>query len=108
MTGFWTHPEIVAHVTRDLVCDTPEEAASVFRKQLLSDTGAADTLLQLAVWRQDSAPASSPLPAGLRGKLTDFFTSLEQCAGEAEEAFRVRVEAILTAHPATPDAERGG
>jgi hypothetical protein len=87
--------EIVAHVTRELECATAEEAATEFRRQLLADAGLADTLLHLAVWRQDPAPAASPLPPSLRHRLEEFFTALERCAGEAEEAFRGRVEAIL-------------
>ena len=87
--------EIVAHVTRELECASAEEAATEFRRQLLADAGLADTLLHLAVWRQDPAPALSPLPASLRHSLEEFFAALERCAGEAEEAFRGRVEAIL-------------
>ncbi len=87
--------EIVAHVTRDLDCASAEEAATEFRRQLLAEAGLDDTLLHLAVWREDPAPASSPLPSSLRRSLVDFFAALERCAGEAEEAFRGRVEAIL-------------
>ena len=87
--------EIVVHVTRELECASAEEAATEFRRQLLADAGLADTLLHLAVWRQDPAPATSPLPPSLRHHLEEFFTALERCAGEAEEAFRGRVEAIL-------------
>ena len=89
------HYEIVAHVTRELDCASAEEAAAEFRRQLLADAGPADALLHLAVWREDPAPAASPLPAALRSSLVDFFAALERCAGEAEEAFRGRVEAIL-------------
>jgi hypothetical protein len=87
--------EIVAHVTRELDCASAEEAATEFRRQLLTDAGLADALLHLAVWREDPVPAASPLPASLRRNLEDFFAALERCAGEAEEAFRGRVEAIL-------------
>ena len=87
--------EIVAHVTRELDCASAEEAAMEFRRQLLADAGLADALLHLAVWREDSAPAASPLPASVRHNLVDFFAALERCAGEEEEAFRGRVEAIL-------------
>ena len=87
--------EIVAHVTRDLDCESAEEAAAEFRRQVLANTGLADALLHLAVWREDPAPAVSPLPTALRRSLEDFFASLERCASEAEEAFRGRVEAIL-------------
>ena len=87
--------EIVAHVTRELECASAEEAATEFRRQLLADAGLADALLHLGVWRADPAPAASPLPTSLRRSLVDFFTALERCASEAEEAFRGRVEAIL-------------
>jgi len=92
--------EIVAHVIRELECDTAEEAAAIFRKQLLAEAQLADTLVHLAVWREEPEPTESPIPATLRDKLVDFFATLERCAEEAEEAFRGRVEAILMA-PAT-------
>ena len=87
--------EIVAHVTRELDCASAEEAATEFRRQLLADAGVADALLHLGVWREDPAAAASPLPSSLRHSLVDFFAALERCAGEEEEAFRGRVEAIL-------------
>ena len=87
--------EIVAHLTRELDCASAEEAATEFRRQLVADAGLADALLHLAVWREDPAPAASPLPSSLRQNLVDFFAALERCATEAEEAFRGRVEAIL-------------
>ncbi len=92
--------EIVAHVIRDLECDTAEDAAAIFRKQLLAEARLADTLVHLAVWREDPEPTESPIPASLRHKLVDFFATLERCAEAAEEAFRGRVQAILMA-PAT-------
>jgi hypothetical protein len=98
--------EIVAHVTRELECASAEEAATAFRRQLLADAGLADALLHLAVWREDPAPAASPLPSALRHRLEEFFTALERSAGEAEEAFRGQVEAILLApSSAAPDEE---
>jgi hypothetical protein len=81
--------EIVAHVTRELDCASAEEAATEFRRQLLTDAQLADTLLHLAVWREDPAPAASPLPSSLRQNLEDFFSGLERCAGEAEKRFVV-------------------
>ena len=99
--------EIVAHVTRDLDCGSAEEAATEFRRQLLTDAGLADTLLHLAVWREDPAPAASPLPTSVRRSLGDFFAALERCAGEAEEAFRGRVEAILMV-PASAAGDEDG
>jgi len=99
--------EIVAHVTRELDCASSEEAATEFRRQVLADAGLADALLHLAVWREDPAPAVSPLPTPLRRSLEGFFTSLERCASEAEEAFRGRVEAILMVPSSAPGDEDG-
>ena len=99
--------EIVAHITRDLDCASAEEAATEFRRQLLADAGLGDALLHLAVWREDHAPAASPLPTSLRHSLEDFFVGLERCAGEAEEAFRGRVEAILMV-PASAAGDEDG
>jgi hypothetical protein len=98
--------EIVAHITRELDCASAEEAATEVRRQLLTDAGLADALLHLAVWREDPAPAASPLPATLRRSLVNFFAALERCASEAEEAFRGRVEAILMV-PAAAGNEDG-
>lgn len=95
--------EIVAHVTRELTCETAEEAAVIVRRQIQSAAGPADGLLHLAVWREDPGSATSPLPASLRQQLRDFFTAVERCAGAAEAAFRERVAAILT----SPDADNG-
>lgn len=89
--------EIVAHVTRELDCETAEEAAAIVRRQVLTDPALAADLMHLAVWRQDPPPAVSPLPTGLRQQLVDFFATLERCAADAEEAFRGRVEALLMA-----------
>jgi hypothetical protein len=99
--------EIVAHVRRELEAASAEEAAVEFRRQLLADAGSADALLHLAVWREDPAPAASPLPAPLRQGLEDFFTGLERSASDAEETFRGRVEAILMA-PGPGADEDGG
>jgi hypothetical protein len=99
--------EIVAHVARHLECETAEEAAAAFRRHLLADAGEADVLMHLAVWREDPGPAASPVPAPVRRRLIDFFTALERSAGEAEAAFRGRVEALLTAAPDSPQREHG-
>ena len=99
--------EIVAHVTRELDCASAEEAATEFRRQLLADAGLADALLHLGVWRADPAPAASQLPTSVRRSLEGFFTALERSAGEAEEAFRGRVEAILMG-PASPAGDEEG
>lgn len=101
--------EIVAHVTRELDCDTPEEAAAIFRRQLRAATGHTDGVMHLAVWRHDPEPSRSPLPPALRQALLEFFDAVERCAGEAEDAFRGRVEAILMASTmAAEDKEPGG
>lgn len=102
------HYEIVAHVTRDLDCETAEEAAALVRRRLLSESEPGVNLLHLAVWRQDPAPNVSPLPRRLRQKLLDFFGDLERCAQEAEEAFRGRVEAILMAPAPDEGRDSGG
>jgi hypothetical protein len=94
--------EIVAHITRELDCASAEEAATEFRRQLVGDAGLADALLHLAVWREDPAPAASPLPTSVRRRLEDFFAALERSAGEAEEAFRGQVEAILMVRESAP------
>lgn len=95
--------EVVAHITCDLDCASAEEAAGIVRRQLFPEHLAAEQLLHLAVWREEPAPAESPLTPAVRQHLLDFFTTLEQCAGEAEEAFRDRVEAILMASAAKRD-----
>ena len=100
--------EIIAHVAGDLECDTPEEAAAVFRRQLLSEAGGAVALHHLAVWRHEASPAASALPPAVRRKLVDFFAALERCAAEAEETFRGRVAAILAVPAATPGPRIGG
>jgi hypothetical protein len=89
------HYEIVAHVIRELDCESAEDAAAIVRRQLLADARPVDKLVHLAVWREDPAPADSPVSASVRHKLVDFFSSLERSAGEAEAAFRGRVAAIL-------------
>src|SRR6059058_2854357 len=106
--------EIVAHLTCELACETAEDAAAVFHHEVMAEAGVEDDVLQLAVWREESAAHASPLPTTLRQQLIAFFAALERSAGEAEAAFRERVAAILTisgpalqrpssaAHPASP------
>lgn len=88
--------EIVAHLARELDCATPEEAAAVVRRELRAEAGDPDALHHLVVWREETAPAASPLPPGLRRQLDDFFAAVGRCAAEAEAVFRGRVEAILS------------
>jgi hypothetical protein len=95
--------EVVAHMTCELECASAEEAAAIVRRRLFPEQKAAERLLHLAVWREDPPPADSPLNPEARRQLLDFFTTLEQCAGEAEEAFRDRVEAMLMAAPTQRD-----
>lgn len=87
--------EIVAHVTRELDCETAEEAAAVVRRQLLAEANLADGLAHLAVWRQASTPAASHADPGPRQHLDAFFAALERCAEEAEADFRGRVAALF-------------
>lgn len=87
--------EIVAHVVRELECDTAEDAAAVFRRQLLADAQPGDTLGHLAVWRDTADTAESAVSPAVRQQLTEFFAVVERCADDAEEAFRDRVAAIL-------------
>ena len=91
-----TRFEIVAHLTSELECETAEDAADVFRRQVLAGTGPEVEIEHLAVWRHDPPPAVSPLPTQLRQQLREFFTALERCASDTEQAFRERVAAILT------------
>jgi hypothetical protein len=97
--------EIIVHVTRDLPCASAEEAAAIVRHEGLAESGAVGHLLHLAVWREDPAPAASPLPLPVRQTLRDVFTALERCAAEAETTFRDRVAAILIGP--RPTAPRG-
>jgi hypothetical protein len=98
--------EIVAHVVRELDCDTAEDAAAVFRRQLLAEARGDDALVHLAVWRDELDPAASPVPQPLRIKLAAFFAAVERCAEDAEAAFRDRVTAIFMG-PAGPDDASG-
>ena len=99
--------EIVAHVTREFDCETAEEAAVVFRRQLGDEDSHGDNLLHLALWRDEPMP-QSPLPPVLRQQLVSFFHALDRCASDAEEEFRGRVEAILTAPATIRAAEASG
>ena len=99
--------EIVAHVVRELDCDTAEDAASVFRRQLLAEARREDALVHLAVWRDEANPTASAVLLTVRQKLAEFFAAVERGAEDAEAAFRDRVEAILMG-PAGPDETDGG
>jgi hypothetical protein len=75
-------------------------AAAAFKLRLLPGANGPVTLRHLAAWGLAADPTASALPAALRRRLADFYAELERCAAEAEDVFRVRVEAILSA----PDA----
>ena len=87
--------EIVAHLTLELDGATPEEAAAVFKREVLGGAEGAVTLCGLAVWRPRVGTTPTPLPAPLPRQLADFFAGVERSAAVAEEAFRARVEAIF-------------
>ena len=91
--------EVVVHLTCEVECTSAEEAAAIVRRQMFPVPLAAERLLHLADWSGDQALPASPLTPVVRQHLLAFFTTLTQCAGEAEEAFRDRVEAILLASP---------
>jgi hypothetical protein len=95
--------EIVAHVVCDLDCETPDEAAAVFKRRLLPGAEPSATLRHLAAWSLAADLSDSAMPASLRRHLADFFADLERSAAEAEEVFRVRVEAILAAPDTAAD-----
>lgn len=65
--------EIVAHVVRDIECESFEEAVTIVKDQLGAEPNSPDSLLHLVVWQQEPSPTSSVLPPYLRQKLTDFF-----------------------------------
>jgi hypothetical protein len=89
--------EIICHVVCEFDCATPEEAAAAFKLRLLPRADGPITLRHLAAWGLAAEPTASALPAALRRRLADFYADLERCAAEADDVFRVRVEAILTA-----------
>jgi hypothetical protein len=88
--------EIAAHVVLDLDCDTPEDAAEVVRHRLLAEATGASALRHLAVWPLASDSSTWAAPADLRRRLAEFFAEVDRYAVGAEEAFRARVDDILT------------
>ena len=106
--------EIVVHVTREMDCTSADEAATIIRRQVMEGPAGPNQLLHLAVWQEATAAVPSPVDPVIRGKLVEFFRTLEQCAAEAEEAFRGQVEAILMgtltheANTATGPSPRAG
>ncbi len=85
--------EVVAHLVVTATALTPEEAATVLKREVLAAAPGAVTLRSLAVWPAAQSP--SPLPDALRQQLTVFFSGVEQCALREEDAFRARVAEIL-------------
>ncbi|MEA2511856.1 MAG: hypothetical protein QOJ59_1343 [Thermomicrobiales bacterium] len=85
--------EIVTHVAIELDGATPEEAASVFKREFLRDQGIS--LHSLAVWPTSPSSRPSPLPPPLLQQLLDFFAAVARHAAVEEEVFRARVEDIF-------------
>lgn len=97
--------EIVAHMVRDIECDTFEEAVAIVADQLGAEPNSTDSLLQLVVWQQESSPADSALPPYLRQELTDFFASVARRVAEDEDAFRGRIEVTRAPAPFPPGSK---
>jgi hypothetical protein len=97
--------EIVTHISIDVDGATPEEAAAVFRREILMSNGRA--LRSLAVWPAHAGPTPTPLPAPLQQQLIDFFAAVARQAAVEEEIFRTRVEEIFADDVATRENETG-
>jgi hypothetical protein len=89
--------EIVDPVIRELDSETAEDAAAIFHRQLLAEARRGDSLVHLAMWRDEAEPAAAARLPTPRQSLGAFFAAVERCAGGAEATFRDRVEAILGA-----------
>ena len=100
--------EIVAHVVRDIECESFEEAVTIVKDQLGAEPNSPDSLLHLVVWQQESSPASLVLPPYLRQKLTDFFSGVARRIAEDEEAFRGRMEVMVGPAPSLPGSNAAG
>jgi hypothetical protein len=100
--------EIVAHVVRDIECESFEEAVTIVKDQLGAEPNSPDSLLHLVVWQQEPSPTSSVLPPYLRQKLTDFFSSVARRIAEDEEAFRGRMEVMVGPAPSLPGSKAAG
>jgi hypothetical protein len=94
--------EIVAHLVRDIECESLEEAVAIVNDDLGAEPNSPDSLLHLVVWHQEPSPANSVLPPYLRQKLVDFFAGVGRRIAEDEEAFRGRMEAKAAAAPSLP------
>jgi hypothetical protein len=91
--------EVVTHITVDLDGEIPEEAAAVFRRELVARSGIA--LHSLAVWPSQNGATPTPLPPPFQQQLVDFFAAVARHAAVEEEVFRARVEDILGPEPDT-------
>jgi hypothetical protein len=79
---------IVAHMVRDIECESLDEAVTIVKDQLGVEANSPDSLVQLVIWQQDPAPARSVLPPYLRQKLIDYFTGGARRIAEDKEEFR--------------------
>jgi hypothetical protein len=86
--------EIVTHIALDIDGATPEEAAAVFRREIL--IGHERALRSLAVWPAHHGSTPGTLPAPLQQQLVDFFAAVARHAAVEEEVFRARVEEIFS------------
>jgi hypothetical protein len=91
--------EIVAHMVRDIECESFDEAVAIVKDQLETEPG---SLLQLVVWQQEPSPANSVLPPYLRQKLTDFFAGVARRIAEDNDAFRGRMAVMRAPAPFQP------
>lgn len=101
-----TRYEIVAHLTVESDGSTPEEAAEVFKRDLLARSDGTVTLRDLALWRPTDGSTPTPLPDPLPRQLTDFFAGVARCAAIEEATFRARVAEIFGEMPLSSIAQR--
>lgn len=93
--------ELVTHISINVDCGSPEEAAAFFQREIL--TGAGRELRSLAVWPSHAGPTPTPLPAPLQQQLVDFFAAVARQAAVEEEIFRGRVAEIFADDDAAGD-----
>jgi hypothetical protein len=48
--------EIVAHLVRDIECESLEEAVAIAKDDLGAEPNSPDSLLDLVVWRREPSP----------------------------------------------------
>jgi hypothetical protein len=73
--------EIVDPVIRELDSETAEDAAAIFHRQLLAEARRGDSLVHLAMWRDEAEPAAAARLPTPRQSLGAFFAAVERCAG---------------------------